>query len=56
MGRLQQALIAYPLIGVDTSIFICHLEGNPRYRDLVQEVLAGVEEGKWAAVIAGCGS
>ncbi|MFP4346351.1 MAG: type II toxin-antitoxin system VapC family toxin [Anaerolineales bacterium] len=37
-------------MGLDTSIFIYHLERHPRYFPLTQELLSGVEAGKWTAV------
>jgi predicted nucleic acid-binding protein len=50
MGRLTEQLGDHARIGLDTSIFIYHLEQHPRYLPLTQELLSGVEAGRWAAV------
>jgi predicted nucleic acid-binding protein len=50
MGRLTEKLAGYPLIGLDTSVFIYHLEANPAFSLLTQEIFSGVEEGDWSAV------
>jgi predicted nucleic acid-binding protein len=43
-------LAAHAIIGLDTCIFIYHLEDHPRYRPLTQELLAGVQTGRQTAV------
>jgi predicted nucleic acid-binding protein len=50
MGRLTALLRDHERMGLDTSIFIYHLERHPRYFPLTQELLSGVEAGKWTAV------
>jgi len=50
MGRLTEQLGAHPRIGLDTSIFIYHLEHHPRYFPLTHELLSGVEAGRWEAL------
>jgi predicted nucleic acid-binding protein len=50
MGRLTEQLGDHARIGLDTSVFIYHLEYHPRYLPLTQELLSGVEAGRWAAV------
>jgi predicted nucleic acid-binding protein len=50
MGRLTEALGSHARIGLDTSIFIYHLERHPRYLRVTQELLSGVESGRWEAV------
>lgn len=50
MGRLTALLRDHKRMGLDTSIFIYHLERHPRYFPLTQELLSGVEAGKWTAV------
>ena len=50
MGQLSGQLGAHAVIGLDTSLFIYHLEAHPRYLSLTQEVLAGVEAGRWTAI------
>jgi predicted nucleic acid-binding protein len=50
MGQLGERLATHATIGLDTSVFIYHLEAHPVYLPLTQELLAGVEAGRWAAV------
>jgi predicted nucleic acid-binding protein len=50
MGRLAKKLAEYPLICLDTSIFIYHLEAHPVFSPLTQEIFSGVEQGNWSAV------
>jgi predicted nucleic acid-binding protein len=52
MGRLSERIATQALIGLDTSVFIYHLEAHPDYQPLTQELLAGVEAGQWRAVIS----
>ena len=40
MGRLSERLAGHVAVGLDTSVFIYHLEAHPRYLPLTQEVLA----------------
>jgi len=46
MGQLSERVATHTLIGLDTSVFIYHLEGHPDYQPLTQELLAGVETGQ----------
>ena len=50
MGRIGKRLAGHAIAGLDTSIFIYHLEAHPDYQALTQELLAGVENGRWQAV------
>jgi predicted nucleic acid-binding protein len=50
VGYISKRLADHTVIGLDTSVFIYHLEAHPRYRPLTQEVLAGVQAGDWTAV------
>lgn len=50
MGRLTQRLAGYPLIGLDTSIFIYQFEAHPIYQPLAHELLTGIEKGTWQAI------
>ncbi len=50
MERLAEQLAKFTVIGLDTSVFIYHLEGHPDYLDLTQELLGGVEHGRWEAI------
>jgi len=50
MGQLGERVTAHAVIGLDTSIFIYHLQAHPDYQPLTQELLTGVETGRWTAV------
>jgi predicted nucleic acid-binding protein len=50
MGQLSERVVTHSVIGLDTSVFIYHLEAHPDYQPLTQELLAGVENGQWKAV------
>ena len=50
MERLTRALDTHTRIGLDTPVFIYHLEHHPRYSLVTQELLSGVESGQWEAV------
>ena len=52
MEHLIERLTRHTLIALDTSIFIYHLEAHPRYQPLTQEVLMGVQDGRWPAIIS----
>lgn len=48
----RQRLESHQLIGLDTSIFIYHLEANPRYLPLTQLLLKSVEAGQCSGVVS----
>jgi len=50
LERLAEKLANYPVIGLDTAVFIYHLETHPVFSLLTQEILSGVEQGSWNAV------
>jgi len=50
MEGLAEKLANYPVIGLDTTVFIYHLEAHPVFSPLTQEILSGVEQGSWSAV------
>jgi predicted nucleic acid-binding protein len=45
MKRLQDFLKNHPVIGLDTSIFIYHLEDHPRYSSLTEVIFNALEKG-----------
>jgi len=45
MKRLQDFLKNHPVIGLDTSIFIYHLEDHPRYSSLTEIIFNALEKG-----------
>ena len=46
MGQLSEKLKPYPVIGLDTAIFIYHFEENPAYLPLTRELLSSIEAGE----------
>jgi predicted nucleic acid-binding protein len=52
MADLEQRLANHNLIGLDTSIFIYHLEGQATYLPLTREILGRVETGQNDAVVS----
>jgi len=52
MADLEQRLANHTLIGLDTSIFIYHLEGQSMYLPLTREILGRVEAGQSEAVVS----
>jgi predicted nucleic acid-binding protein len=50
VDRLRRRLGDHSVIGLDTSIFIYHLEAHPRYQALAQVVLGDVQSGNLRAV------
>ena len=51
-ASLQQRLAPHQLIGLDTSVFIYHLEANPQYLPLTQQILKRVESGQCGGVVS----
>jgi predicted nucleic acid-binding protein len=49
---LRQQLARHPLIGLDTSIFIYHLEANQPYLPMTQQILQSVELGQCRGVVS----
>ncbi len=45
MKRLQDFLKNYPIIGLDTPLFIYHLEDHPRYIPLTEIIFTSLEKG-----------
>ncbi|MCB9098731.1 MAG: PIN domain-containing protein [Anaerolineales bacterium] len=52
MAHLLERLAIHQVIGLDTSIFIYHLEANPRYLSLTSSVLKYIESGQGVGVIS----
>ena len=50
MGRLTGRLSTAQLIGIDTSIFIYHLEAHKKYSNLTHKVFSGIESGMWSGL------
>ncbi len=49
MADLANALSGHTRLGLDTAVFIYHLEQHPRYFPLTHALLSGVEAGRWVA-------
>ena len=49
MADLTDALSGHARLGLDTAVFIYHLEQNSRYFPLTHALLAGIEAGRWTA-------
>jgi len=47
---IAERLGRHAVVGLDTPVFIYHLEAHPRYLPLTQALLAGVQAGQWQAV------
>lgn len=52
VASLQQQLAPHQFIGLDTSIFIYHLEANPQYLPLTQQILKSIEIGQCRGVVS----
>lgn len=50
MDRLRKRLARHAVIGLDTSVFIYHLEAHPQYQPLTHEVLAAVQAGQVSGI------
>jgi len=50
MASIGQRLAQHKIIGLDTSIFIYHIESNPRYQALTKTILSGVQSGQYTGV------
>jgi predicted nucleic acid-binding protein len=50
MGGLSEKLTSASIVGLDTSIFICHLEANPIYIPLTKTIFESMEKGKFKGV------
>jgi predicted nucleic acid-binding protein len=50
MGKLTRSLSNCRVIGLDTPVFIYHLEKHETYARLTSELLGGIEDGLWEGV------
>jgi predicted nucleic acid-binding protein len=50
MERLVQRLNKLGTVGIDTPIFIYHLEANERYLNISQKCLSSLENGRWHGI------
>jgi len=52
MGQIGSRIDRHEIIGLDTSIWIYHLEANSRYLPLTKEILEGIQKGNWQGVVS----
>ncbi len=50
MDRFAQKLRSFPVVGLDTSLFIYHFEANPTYVSLTNELFLSIEQGRCSGV------
>jgi predicted nucleic acid-binding protein len=50
MDRLVQKLKKLGIVGIDTPLFIYHLEANAKYIDLTQKSFSSMENGSWQGI------
>ena len=50
MDRLIQKLAKAGVVGIDTPVFIYHIEAHPQYSPLTQGIFSSMEKGKWTGV------
>jgi predicted nucleic acid-binding protein len=48
--EITDRLARHAVVGLDTPVFIYHLEAHPRYLPMTQALLAGIQAGQWQAV------
>jgi predicted nucleic acid-binding protein len=48
--RVKEALAPHRVVGIDTMVFIYHIEGNQRYRPFTRTLFKSVESGECRAV------
>jgi predicted nucleic acid-binding protein len=49
VANLTDILTGHNRLGLDTAVFIYHLEQHPRYFPLTRSLLSGIESGQWTA-------
>ena len=50
MERLAQKLAKLGVVGIDTQVFIYHLESHDKYAALTQKCFSSLESGKWKGI------
>ena len=48
--ELEQRLAGHTILGLDTCVFIYHLEAHSRYLPWTQALLGGIQAGKWRGI------
>ncbi len=52
MGTIEQELASHVIVGLDTSLFIYHLEAHPAYQPLTTCILNSVQAGELQAIVS----
>ena len=52
MVELRRRLARHALVGLDTSLWIYHLEGDPRYLPLTTGILSRVQTGRPSGIVS----
>jgi predicted nucleic acid-binding protein len=52
MGSIKRRLANHQLIGLDTSVFIYHLEAHPQYQPITQVILEQVQSGQCIGIVS----
>ncbi len=50
--KISSRLSEHTVIGLDSCVFIYHVEAHPRYSSVTRPLLAGIEQGRWKGVIS----
>ncbi len=50
MDQLIQKLAKAGVVGIDTPVFIYHLEAHPLYSSMTHEIFSSMENGKWTGI------
>lgn len=50
MDRLVKELEKAGVVGIDTPVFIYHIEAHPQYSSLTREIFSSMENGKWVGI------
>ncbi|MGE5123225.1 MAG: type II toxin-antitoxin system VapC family toxin [Acidobacteriaceae bacterium] len=50
MDKFSERIKPYPILGLDTSVFIYHFESHSKYVHLTRELFSGIETGKCSGI------
>jgi predicted nucleic acid-binding protein len=52
MAGIEQQLAGHQIVGLDTAVFIYHLEAHPTYLPLTKTILQLVQSGQFTAIVS----
>lgn len=52
MVNIRRRVARHALVGLDTSIWIYHFDGHPRYAKIVRQILEAVKAGRPRAIVS----